>query len=64
MATFKEMKSGKSGVPSAEEHEKQEQHECSIHNFFIRNLSFQEMSLKTWTWVPIHEDFMETNTKT
>ena len=63
MATFKEMKSGKSGFPFLEEHE-HEEHGCKDHNLSLQNLRFHAMHSKTWTWVPILEDFMKTNTKT
>ena len=31
---------------------------------YSKNLRFHAMSSKTWTWVPIQEDHMKTNTKT
>ena len=63
MATFKEMKSGKSGFPFLEEHEHKE-HGCKDHNLSLQNLRFHAMNSKSWTWIPILEDLMKTNTIT
>ena len=66
MATFKEMKSGKSGFPSLEEQDEHEheEDECKDHDLLLQNLRFHAMSSKTWTWVPILENHAKTNTKT
>ena len=69
MATFKEMRSGKSGFPSLEEHDEHEEHEheedeCKDHNLLLQNLRFHAMNSKTWTWVPIFKELVRTNTKT
>ena len=68
MATFKEMRSWESGFPSLEEHDEHEEHgheedECKDQNLILQKLRFHAMNSKTWTWVPILEDPMKTNTK-
>ena len=61
-------KSGKSRFPleEHEEHEdgEDEEHACLNHKLLLQNLRFHAMSSKTWTWVPILEDHVKTNTKT
>ena len=59
---------GKAGLPSLEEHDEHEEHgheedECKDQNLLLQKLRFHAMTSKTWTWVPILEDPMKTNTK-
>ena len=48
------------GFPFFEEHE---EHGCKDHTLSLQDLRFYAMNSKTWTWAPILEDLMKTNTK-